>query len=141
PTDDFATIYVDYLPGDIGGILRCQKNVRRSKLVRIACAPHRSLLAELFQVFLVKRRRNQRRPHWPRGNGIYTDTIPGEIFRQRSCERNDGTLRRRIVNEMIASPVCRNRRCINNASARVDLLQNFLCEIKKRKHIHVEGSL
>ena len=71
--DVSAAVDVEGLAGHVGAVVAGQEDVAGSDLVRLAGAAHRRVRAELGDVLLRKRGRDQRRPDRTRRHGVDAD--------------------------------------------------------------------
>src|SRR5690606_615805 len=78
PIDDFPSIWMQYLTGNIRSVVACQEHVRRGYFHRLAGPFQGYVCSELRYFLLGKSSRDQRCPDRPGSDAIDTDAFIGQ---------------------------------------------------------------
>jgi hypothetical protein len=81
------------------------------------------------------------RPTRARTNAVDTNTFFELLIRQGSCECHDGSLGRRIVEQIATTDVWVDRCTVDDGGSSFHMRQSILREVEEWMDVRVEGSL
>src|SRR5699024_3351415 len=113
-------------------------NVRSSDLSRLSDASKRSTFAELFHLFFVKTRRDQRCPDRAGSHSVYANILFCQSLGKRAGESDDGSFGSGIIDKIPFSFVGGDRGRVDNRTSRRQMGKSCFRQKEMGKNIYPE---